>query len=196
VGEIVGLLGRNGCGKSTLLKVINRTLNPGDSYVRVGDKVILSSKDAMGQIAYLAQETFLPRGEKVKTLLKCYLEQDEYEKLSTSAFLSPIWDTKAQYLSGGETRLLEVLMLLNCPAPFILLDEPFSSLAPLYVEQLQELITQRSKTKGILITDHNYKNVLNICTRTIVLVDGKTNEVAEPDDLYHFGYLPKGASLK
>lgn len=141
-------------------------------------------------IAYIPQESFLPKGEKVKTILKCYLDDNTYLLQSNTPFISKILDSKTQYLSGGEKRYLEVLMILNTNAPFALLDEPFAGLAPVARDKIKIEIQRVSKYKGIIITDHDYRNILDICTSTILIQNGKTIPIEDQEELIQYGYLP------
>ena len=87
--------------------------------------------------------------------------------------------------------MLEVLMLLHAPATFVLLDEPFSGLAPNYIEKIKKIIVSKSKSKGIILTDHQYKNVVDISKRIILLKNGKTLPIINEEDLQTHGYISK-----
>jgi len=93
-------------------------------------------------------------------------------------------------LSMGELRYLELLLLAYLDHPYLMLDEPFSMVEPLYKEQISTLLHQLKSSKGILVTDHYYKDVLSICSRNIVLKDGKAVPVLNEDSLRAEGYLP------
>ena len=97
--------------------------------------------------------------------------------------------TRIGELSGGEQRILECFIILRSPARFILLDEPFSQIAPLHVATLQTLIRQEKATKGILLTDHMYRHVTGIADRLYVMADGQAYPCENDEDLVRRGYL-------
>ena len=95
-------------------------------------------------------------------------------------------------LSGGERRFLEALMILLSPVQFVLLDEPFSHLSPIYVEQLKTIIQEQKSQKGVLITDHLYRDVLEIADQTYLLQNGATYLLSNPwQELVDRGYIPE-----
>ena len=101
----------------------------------------------------------------------------------------PLRGTRIGELSGGEQRILECFIILRSPARFILLDEPFSQIAPLHVATLQTLIRQEKATKGILLTDHMYRHVTGIADRLYVMADGQAYPCENDEDLVRRGYL-------
>ena len=92
-------------------------------------------------------------------------------------------------LSGGEVRIAEMYMVLNSEAEFCILDEPFSNVAPKYVEMMQQLIQQHKATKGIIISDHMYEQVMDITDDLFLLRDGYTFPIKCREDLIHHGYI-------
>ena len=94
-------------------------------------------------------------------------------------------------LSGGEKRILEVLLLLNSDADFILLDEPFNGVSPIIRELILEIIDDQKPEKGFIITDHDHENVLKIADRIYFLNNGSLKEINEKDALFETGYLTK-----
>ena len=92
-------------------------------------------------------------------------------------------------LSGGEVRIAEMYMVLNSEAEFCILDEPFSNVAPKYVEMMQQLIQQHKATKGIIISDHMYEQVMDITDGLFLLRDGYTFPIKSREDLIHHGYI-------
>jgi ABC-type lipopolysaccharide export system ATPase subunit len=189
IGEVVGLLGRNGSGKSTLLKIIHHSQTAESKYVKAGEEVILSQNQAVKYLSYLPQDGFLPKKEKVTKLARFCIEDDQWEAFANHPIIQPILDRTVAQLSGGEQRLLEVYMLLYSPAPFILLDEPFNGIAPIYVEDIKNLIRTKLSTKGILLTDHSYRNVLDVSHRIVLLKDGRTVNIKDRNELYELGYV-------
>jgi len=102
--------------------------------------------------------------------------------------IEAIENQKIESLSGGNVRLLETLILLFSEAKFLLLDEPFTGLSPIMVENLLLVIKSESKNKGIIISDHLYQNVLEISDRLMLLDEGRIKEIEGIDDLIRNGY--------
>ena len=99
--------------------------------------------------------------------------------------------TKIRALSGGERRILESYLILCSPTQFVMLDEPFSQVAPLHVSTLKALIRQEKSSKGILLTDHMHRHVTDITDRLYVLADGQTHLTRGEEDLVRYGYLAR-----
>jgi len=98
--------------------------------------------------------------------------------------------TKIRNLSGGESRYLEVKLLLNIETLFVLLDEPFNGISPLHLELIKKMIIDKSLKKGILLTDHDYRNVLDVANKYYLLFDGGLKSVKTKQDLIDWGYVP------
>lgn len=188
-GEIIGLLGRNGLGKSTLLKIIFGTVRAENKFVRIDQKVLESPFHTMGLIQYLPQNSFLPSRLTVKQIVEMYLDKIDVDSLLDDPILQAVADTKVGNLSGGEGRYLEIKLLLWSEAKFVLLDEPFNGVSPLLVEYVQEIIRQQSHQKGIVLTDHNYKAVMEVANRYYLLYDGGLKRVEKEEDLVRWGYV-------
>jgi lipopolysaccharide export system ATP-binding protein len=188
LGEIVGLLGRNGSGKSSLLKIIFGTLTPSYKHVSIND-VFIQYGYLKNKIAYLPQHNYLPKGIKVSRLAKVLVDQKYWNEFSNLSVYREHRHKNTEQLSGGELRQLEMLMILYSKAYFILLDEPFTHVTPIQAEYFQKIIKIVSQTKGIIITDHQYDNVLAISDKVILLTDGCTKHVNSIDDLITYNYL-------
>jgi lipopolysaccharide export system ATP-binding protein len=104
--------------------------------------------------------------------------------------------SKIRDLSGGESRYLEVKLLLNLNTLFVLLDEPFNGISPVHVELIKKMIIEKSSKKGIILTDHDYRNVLDVANKHYVLFDGGLKPVMTNHDLAYWGYLPEYISEK
>ena len=196
-GEIIGLLGPNGAGKTTSFNIMVGIIK--------GDKgnVFLDGEDishyplykrARRGITYLPQEKSVFRNLTVFENVACileYFEKDPYERKNKSydildqLKISHLAEQKAHTLSGGETRRVEVARALATNPSFILLDEPFSGIDPLAVLDLQKLIREELKTRGIgiLITDHNVRETLTICDAAYILSDGVIQEKGTSEQL-------------
>jgi lipopolysaccharide export system ATP-binding protein len=171
-GDIIGLLGRNGSGKSTLLRILFGTLYTDYKFIRINDKILSQPFKTKHTIGYLHQDNFLPKNLTVKQIFEVYSrELDEKGFLDDEVF-SKVLKTKIGNLSGGESRYLEVKLLLYLNSHFILLDEPFNGISPLHIELVKNMIRDKSKNKGILLTDHDYRNVLDVANKYYLLFDG------------------------
>ncbi|KQR70347.1 ATP-binding cassette domain-containing protein [Pedobacter sp. Leaf176] len=188
VGEVVGLLGRNGSGKSTLLKIIFGTVKPDFKYLKLNEELI-SKGYLSGKITYLPQDKFIPNkltlGKAIETFCKNYSHQ-----LLEIEFVANNLNKKFRDFSGGEVRLLEALIIMYSDAEFVLLDEPFSQLAPLLIDEIKRHINKLKPYKGFIITDHYYKSILDVSDRIVLLHNGCNYKINDLDDLILHGYLP------
>ena len=187
-GRVTGVLGRNGCGKSCLFKCIMGGIKPQNIFVRFNDEPETDYGHIGSRIKYLPQNVFIPAN---MTLGEAYeLYGVEYDGLVAfdNKFHSYQRMTAGQ-LSGGEVRIAEMYMVLNSNADFCILDEPFSNVAPKHVEMMQQLIQIHIATKGIIISDHMYEQVMNITDDLFLLRDGYTFPIKSREDLIHHGYI-------
>lgn len=189
-GEIIGLLGRNGSGKSTLLKILFGSLAADRKMVKVDNKIINNISDNNQQISYLPQESYLPSHVKISTIISMVCEPAYSTVISRHRLVKPHLSKRSELLSSGELRILEILLTVYTESKFTLLDEPFNGVAPVYKDEVKAVIQEQSKTKGFIITDHDYRNVLDIATKIILIHDGGTRIVENPDELVKWGYIP------
>jgi lipopolysaccharide export system ATP-binding protein len=192
-GEIVGLLGPNGAGKTTTFYMMVGLVEPDEGHVILGDREItdwpMFRRARMG-IAYLAQEPSAFRQLDVENNIWLILEAlgveaDEahrrIERLLREFGLFELRHQRAETLSGGERRRLEVARALAIDPTFILLDEPFAGIDPIAVLDLQRIIRHlKSLGIGILITDHNVRETLKITDRAYIIKDGKIFATGDP----------------
>jgi lipopolysaccharide export system ATP-binding protein len=190
-GHITGLLGRNGTGKSTLLKIIFGIIGSETQFIRYNDKVLKNVSDRKHRIAYLPQDLFLPKYNTVKSLIPLFCNKVNTDLLFASDHIRPFLHEKPKNLSKGEQRIIEALLILHADTDFVLLDEPFHSLSPKVSETLKRIILQQSKNKGIIISDHNYQDVLDISDRIYLLSDGHLKQIQDLKELQQHNYLPK-----
>jgi len=184
-GDICALMGRNGSGKSTLLKIIFGSLHADSKFIRINDEVLQKPYKRSEYIAYLPSFHFLPSDLKVGKVLKMYHISEEL--FDETVF--KLMDKRISSLSSGEQRYIELFLILNKESHFILLDEPFNFLSPLMGEHVEKMILQKSKYSGIIIADHQYRNVLKVANRILLLKDGYLQELDSTEELKTKGYL-------
>jgi ABC-type lipopolysaccharide export system ATPase subunit len=189
-GDIIGLLGRNGTGKSTLLKIIFGTLFTNYKFIRIDDEVLTQPFKSKNKIAYLPQDNFLPKNITVNKVVEIYSDDFDQKVFLEDEVLSKVIGTKIGNLSGGESRYLEVKLLLNLDSIFVLLDEPFNGISPLHIELVKNMILDKSIKKGIILTDHDYRNVFDVANKYYLLFDGGLKPVKTKQDLIDWGYVP------
>ena len=187
-GRVTGVLGRNGCGKSCLFKCIMGGIKPQNIFIRLNDDPDTDYAHIGNRIKYLPQNSFIP--DKI-TLGEAFRLYDvDYDGLvSFDPKFHTMQRRELRELSGGEVRIAEMYLILNSKAEFCILDEPFSNVAPKYVEKMQELIQQHKVDKGIIISDHMYESVMGITDDLYLLRDGYTFPIKSREDLTHHGYI-------
>ena len=188
-GEIIGLLGRNGSGKSTLLKIIFGALPAQNKFIRVGKQKLNDIYDNRQFIGYLPQHHFLPNHLTIERIISLFCTNESGSILKSYELVIPLLKKKSKQLSGGELRFLEILLLIFSDKKYILLDEPFNGVAPIYKEVIKRLIKEQSQYKGFIITDHDYRNILDIATKIVLMVDGGTKPLKNREELKDWGYL-------
>ncbi|QIL41159.1 ATP-binding cassette domain-containing protein [Pedobacter sp. HDW13] len=188
IGEVVGLLGRNGSGKSTLLKIIFGSINANFKYLNINNKIYSKGYHSKN-ISYLPQNSFIPTSISVSKAINifCKTYQAELHKIE---LIANHLNSKFYNLSSGECRFLECLLMIYSDADYILLDEPFSQLSPLWVEELKHHINHVKTHKGFIITDHLYKSILDVSDRIVLLHNRCNYNINSEDDLILYGYLP------
>jgi ABC-type multidrug transport system ATPase subunit len=190
--DVIGLLGRNGSGKSTLLRIIFGIESADFKFVRIDGCVKFKTKDLFGDISYLPQVNFLPNLFSVKKAIQLSISKEKIPEFYVDEMIKSILDKKIAHLSGGELRYLEIKIILNNSSKFVLLDEPYNGLSPLMVEKVNELIVENSMNKGIVISDHNYENVIKVSNKLVLLKEGKAHHLVCKEELIEKGYLKDG----
>jgi lipopolysaccharide export system ATP-binding protein len=190
-GEIIGLLGRNGSGKSTLLKIIFGTLFAEHKFIRINNEILDQPYKTKNQLTYLYQDNFLPKNLTVRQVVEIFSDEIDHKGFLDDEVLAKVRGTKIRNLSGGESRYLEVKLMLNIDTLFVLLDEPFNGISPLHIELVKNMIQDKSLKKGIILTDHDYRNVLDIANKYYLLFDGGLKPILNKQDLIDWGYVPE-----
>ncbi|MDA9309376.1 ATP-binding cassette domain-containing protein [Flavobacteriaceae bacterium] len=191
VGEIIGIFGRNGTGKSTLLKLIFGTVKADSILIKINSeiisqKAIIPSK----RIGYLPQDTFLPKERKVREIIPFFFPKgDDQDKIFYSPQVPSFEKIKIGKLSLGQLRYLELLIIGNLNHQFLMLDEPFSMIEPIYKDVIKSLLLKLKKSKGIILTDHYYNDVLEITDENFVIKDSEIIKVVDKSDLVKYEYL-------
>ncbi|MES2267172.1 MAG: ATP-binding cassette domain-containing protein [Bacteroidota bacterium] len=187
-GQVIGLLGRNGCGKSSLLRIIFGTLDAAFKYVSIDGEFIRKGYH-QNRIAYLPQHGYLPDKIKIAKLAKTLVDEAFWDTFTKLDIYKQHAHKTTSQLSGGELRQLEMLMIIHSKADFILLDEPFTHISPVQADEFKPVIRACAQRKGIIITDHQYYNILEVADKVILLKDGATKHIRHNDELVTYGYL-------
>ena len=187
-GRVTGVLGRNGCGKSCLFKCIMGGIKPQNIFIRFNDEPETDYAHIGKRVKYLPQNVFMPTNMTLGEAFDLY-EVDYNGLVAFDNKFHTYQRMTSGQLSGGEVRIAEMYMVLNSEAEFCILDEPFSNVAPKYVEMMQQLIQQHKATKGIIISDHMYEQVMDITDDLFLLRDGYTFPIKCREDLIHHGYI-------
>jgi len=188
VGEVVGLLGRNGSGKSTLMKIIFGSVKANFKYLNINNKIY--NKGYLSKnLCYLPQDRFIPDHINVEQAIDIFCKK--YRSLLYQIdFVAHHRHSKFYNLSGGECRFLECLLMIYSGTEYVLLDEPFSQLSPLWVEELKNHINWVKAYKGFIVTDHYYQSILEVSDRIVLLHNRCNYDIKTEDDLVLHGYLP------
>ena len=195
-GEVVGLLGPNGAGKTTCFYSVMGLVKPDSG------RIYLDSEDITGLpmyrratlgLGYLPQETSIFRGMTVEENILAVLEAAEperdvrmarLEQLLGEFGLTALRDSPAMALSGGERRRCEIARALAANPSIMLLDEPFAGIDPISISDIRELVRELKKREiGVLITDHNVRETLDIVDRACIIYDGQVLFAGTPEAL-------------
>lgn len=185
-GKITGLLGKNGAGKSCLMKIIYGSL-PCEKSVRFDRLSVVDSFKRPDLLRYLPQFNFIPPSLTIQRVFRDFeLAFSEFQN-RFSGFTTRE-KTSIGNLSGGERRLIELYVIVKSTSQFVLLDEPFTHLNPIQIEKVKELLKEEKTNKGLLITDHLYRHVIDICDSLYLLTNGQTYLTKTVSDIETLGY--------
>jgi ABC-type lipopolysaccharide export system ATPase subunit len=185
-GKITGLLGRNGQGKSCLMKIIYGTMKCEKS-VRIDNLVEHEAFKQPDLLRYLPQFNFVPKSLSLKRVFQDF-DLDFTTFTERFPEFEPKYKSSIASLSCGGHRLVELYAIVKSKCHFAILDEPFTHLAPLQIEKVKELLLEEKANKGLLITDHMYRQVLEICDNLYLLSNGTTHLAKSFLDIETLGY--------
>ena len=187
-GKITGILGSNGSGKTSLLRIIFGELKPNNKLLRIDSKPILTPLYKKGYIKYLPQFHIIPENMSLKNGFSFFNASFDDFLIDFPHFKSQQHDSFSEF-SGGEKRLIETYIILKSDAKVILLDEPFSHLAPLYIQKIKKLLEQEKNQKIIIINDHLYRDILDISDSLFLLKDGWSRLLKSSEELIQYNYI-------
>ena len=208
--QITGLLGANGAGKTSLFRAIAGLSSIDSGELTFFDKDLIDmtlEERAAAGLSYVPQENSLFEELTLLENLKAVIElkfgyttdkkNKETESLVKKMNLFEKRDIKAKNLSGGEKRKTEILRAILLESKFILLDEPFAGVDPISVEEINKILKDLKKRVGIFISDHNFRDVINVCDLIILLNQGEVLMQGTPDEVknnsiakkFYFGEL-------
>jgi lipopolysaccharide export system ATP-binding protein len=195
-GEVVGLLGPNGAGKTTCFYSVMGLVKPDSGRIMLNGEDITRLpmyRRAILGLGYLPQETSIFRGLTVEQNIMAVLELAEPDKNAREARLEQLLDefglarlrsASAMALSGGERRRCEIARALAANPSIILLDEPFAGIDPISINDIRDLVKDLKKRGiGVLITDHNVRETLDIVDRACIIYGGQVLFAGSPEDL-------------
>ncbi|NND65929.1 MAG: LPS export ABC transporter ATP-binding protein [Gammaproteobacteria bacterium] len=196
-GEVVGLLGPNGAGKTTAFYMITGRVPADVGHVYIDDRDVTAlpmHRRAQLGVGYLPQEASVFRkltvSQNIRAVLEYRHDLDEdqrvqaHDQLIGELNIGHVSQSLGQALSGGERRRVEIARALAAEPKFILLDEPFAGVDPISVLDIQRIVQHLSERNiGVLITDHNVRETLKICSRAYILSAGKVIATGGPDEI-------------
>ena len=195
-GEAIGLLGPNGAGKTTCFYMISGLIKPDYGKVLLNGKDITKMpiyKRSKAGIGYLPQEISIFRGMTVEQNIRAILalnisdrreREINLDELLAEFSLTHLRRTSSLALSGGERRKVEIARALASQPSFILLDEPLAGIDPIAIEEIRELIKHiKDRGVGVLITDHNVKETLELIDKAYIIHEGKVLMHGSPNDI-------------
>lgn len=187
-GRITGLLGTNGTGKSSLLHILFGQLKPQKKLLKIDSQPVLKPLFSLGMVKLLPQQNFIPGHLRLRQAFLLY-------KVSWTGFTSGFPDFRKyervgiNELSGGERRMVEIYLSIKSESAIALLDEPFSHLSPVYIEKAKELILEAAKEKAVILTDHMFRDVINVADDLYLLKNGCSKLITDLKQLENYQYL-------
>lgn len=186
-GKVTGLLGSNGVGKSCLMKIMFGELIACSKSIRINGNSLTTLHKSPEDLRYLPQHRFIPKSLTIKRIFRDF-RLDFSDLIINFPELEKFYKSKLTNLSGGERRIIEIYLILVSQTKFCMLDEPFSHIMPIHVDTIKRLILREKKNKGIIITDHMYRDIIDICDYLYVINNGKTYLTKTIEDIETLGY--------
>ncbi len=186
-GKITGLLGRNGNGKTCLMNIIYGNLSANSKSIRFDDLTVQAAYKRPDLLLYLPQFNFIPQTLTLKRVFDDF-DLDFFEFENCFPDFKSSHKSSLKSLSGGNRRLVEVYIVLKAKSKFAMLDEPFSHLSPIMIQAIMELMNEEKHRKGLLVTDHMFRNIIDISDDLYVLTGGKTHLTKAVEELEFLGY--------
>ena len=186
-GTVTGLLGRNGAGKSCLFRALMGGLKAEYIIVKIDGNTV--NQRTIGRtVKYLPQGRLIPENIRLHRAFELY-GVNYWSFVNRFPKYSRYYDDFIWGLSGGEARLAELYLILMSDSQFYILDEPFSQVDPVSIDAVRQLIRERSKDHGIIVTDHDYDSISSVTDNLFIISGGCTVPVESRDDLVRHGYL-------
>ncbi|WP_298536384.1 ABC transporter ATP-binding protein [uncultured Algibacter sp.] len=191
-GKVTSILGSNGCGKSCLLNIIFGSLKPKYKLIRLDNKPIIKPLYRTKSVAYLPQYHFIPKLMKLNMVFKMF-NVNWYDFIIYFEGFKNHKNKKFNNLSGGERRIIETYIILRSQRKIVLLDEPFSHLAPLQIETFKGIILEEKHHKVIIVTDHMYQHIIDVSDNLYLIKNGHTKLIKDLKELEVYKYLNMGS---
>lgn len=155
------------------MKIIFGSLQAARKFVRINGKIIKGLSDNRKLLTYLPQHNFLPNHIKVRRIIDIFCTKSNAALIAKHNLIEPMLENKYRELAGGEKRILEIFLIVFSDSKYCLIDEPFNGIAPIHKEDIKNIIKEQSIFKGFILTDRDYRSILDISTRIVIMRDVK-----------------------
>ena len=187
-GKITGLLGRNGSGKTCLLNILFGELEATQQTILIDGKHVSGKWRNPTDIKYLPQFEIIPKSKSMKRVFNDF-ELDFDDFLTFFPGYKKYYKAAFEQFSKGNRRIIEIYAILAAKSGFCMLDEPFSQVMPIHIHAIKELILREKQNKGIIVTDHLYKHIIDICDDLYVINNGQVYLTTDTSDLVKHAYV-------